>query len=91
MMINPYYCVNENLKIGFKINLESHNINHANSILTITPIFTEFGIEFRYINKIIKDLFVIYARLKNHIKLNITLYFQRPFIKLMKKIKETMK
>ena len=30
-MINPYYFLDENLKIGFKINLESHNINHANS------------------------------------------------------------
>ena len=28
-MINPYYFLDENLKIGFKINLESHNIIHA--------------------------------------------------------------
>ena len=46
-MINPYYFIDENLKIGFKINLESHNISQANSILTITPNFPEFGIEFR--------------------------------------------
>ena len=63
MMINPYYVIDENLKIGFKINLESHNISHANSILTITPNFPECGIEFRYFNKIIKELSVIYARL----------------------------
>ena len=31
-MINPHYFIDENLKIGFKINLESHNISHANSI-----------------------------------------------------------
>ena len=54
MMINPYYFIDENLKNGSKINLESHNISHANSILTITPNFPEFGIEFRYINKIIR-------------------------------------
>ena len=65
MMINPYYFVDENLKNGFKISLESHNISHANSILTITRNFPEFGIEFRYINKIIKELSVIYARLIN--------------------------
>ena len=65
MMINPYYFIDENLKNGFKINLESHNINHASSILTITPNFQEFGIEYRYINKIIKKLSVIYARLIN--------------------------
>ena len=26
-MINPYYFIDENLKFGFKINLESHNVN----------------------------------------------------------------
>ena len=31
-MINPYFFTDENLKIGFKINLESHNVNHANSL-----------------------------------------------------------
>ena len=54
MLINPYYFIDENLKNGFKINLESHNINLANSILTNTPIFQEFGIEFLYIDKIIR-------------------------------------
>ena len=67
-MINPYYFIDENLKIGFKINLEIHNINHVSSILTITPNFLEFGIEFRYINKIIKELSVIYTRLINQYK-----------------------
>ena len=61
MINNPYYLIDENLKKGFKINLESHNISHANSILTITPNVPEFGTEFRYINKIIKELSVIYA------------------------------
>ena len=68
IMINPYYFNDENLKIGFKINLESHNFSHANSILTITPNFPDFGIEFRYINKIVKELSVIYARLINQYK-----------------------
>ena len=61
IMINPYYFIDENMKNGFKINLESHNTSHANSILTITPKFPEFGIEYRYINKIIKEFSVIYA------------------------------
>ena len=64
-MINPYYFIDNNLKVGFKINLDSHHINHANSKLTIIPIHPEFGIEFRYINKIRKELSVIYARLIN--------------------------
>ena len=65
IMINPYYFIDKNLKIGFKINLESHNFSHANSILSITPNFQAFGIEFRYFNKIVKELSVIYARLIN--------------------------
>ena len=68
MMISPYYFIDENLKIGSKINLESHNISHAISILTITPNFPEFGGEFRYINKIVKELSIIYARLINQYK-----------------------
>ena len=31
-MIIRFYFIDENLKIGFKINLESHNINYANSL-----------------------------------------------------------
>ena len=68
MMINPYYFIDEKLKIGFKINLESRNINHANSILTVTPNFPDFGTGFRYINKSMKELSVIYARLINQHK-----------------------
>ena len=51
MLVNPYYFNDENLKIGFNINLESLNFSHANSILTNTPTFPEFGIEFRFIKK----------------------------------------
>ena len=71
-MINPYKLIDENLKIGFKINLESHNINLANSILTIIPVYTDLGIETRYNNKILKEMATVYARLidqykfKNH-------------------------
>ena len=78
-MINPYYFIDENLKIGFKINLESHNINHANSILTITPIFPEFGIEFKYIIKIIKELSVFYAGLINQYKFKYHILFSASF------------
>ena len=52
----------------FKINLDSHHNNQANSKLTITPNYPEFGIEVLFINKIIKQLSVIYARLKNQYK-----------------------
>ena len=64
-MINPYYFSDENLKIGFKINLESHKINHAISLLNIFPKFSDIGIKTRYINKILKEMATIYARLIN--------------------------
>ena len=67
-MINSYFFTDSILKVGFKINLDSHHINHAKSNLTILPDYPEFGIEFRYINKTIKELSVIYARLKNQYK-----------------------
>ena len=64
-IINPDSFTDRNLRAGFKINLQNHHINHAKSKLTITPNYPEFGIEVRYIKKIIKDLSAIYARLKN--------------------------
>ena len=64
-MINPYYINDRALRIGFKINLDSHHINHANSKLIVSPIYPEFGLEIRYINKIMKELSIIYARLIN--------------------------
>ena len=82
MMINPYYFIDENLKNGSKINLESHNISHASSILTITPNFPEFGIKIRYINKIKKELSVIYARLKNQYKFKYHTLFSASFRKI---------
>ena len=82
MMINPYYFIDENLKNGFKINLESHNISHANSILTITCKYPDIGIEYRYINKIIKELSVIYARLKNQYKFKYHTLFSASFHKI---------
>ena len=75
-MINPYYFSNRKLKVGFKINLDSHHINLANSKLTIITNYPEFGIEVRYINKIIKELSVVYARLINQYKFR----YQRVFL-----------
>ena len=48
-MINPYYFTDKILKIGFKINLESQNINHVNSLLNIEHNFPHIGIQTRYI------------------------------------------
>ena len=82
LMINPYYFIDKKLKIGFKINLESHNISHANSILTILPLYPEYGIEFRYINKVVKELSVIYSRLLNQYKFKYHALFSASFYKI---------
>ena len=80
-MINPFYFSDRNLKVGFKINLDSHNLHHANSKLTIIPNYPEFGIEVRYINKIMKELSVIYARLINQYKFKYQTVFSARFDK----------
>ena len=50
-MINPQYFINENLHVVFKINLESHSVSHAKSVLTITLFYPDFGIETIYTKK----------------------------------------
>ena len=45
-MTNPYYFTDRNLRVGFKIILDSHHINQANSKLSITPTYPGVGIEF---------------------------------------------
>ena len=64
-MIIPYYFTDRNLKVGFNFALENHHFNHANSKLIVKPNHPGFGIEVRYIDKIIKELSVIYARIIN--------------------------
>ena len=80
-MFNPYYFTDRNMQVGFKIDLDSHQINHANSKLTIMPKFPEFGIEVQYINKIMKELSVIYASLINHYKFKYQTVFSARFDK----------
>ena len=81
-MINPNYFIGENLKNGFKINLQSHKISHANSILTIIPKYPDSGIDYRYINNIIEELSVIYARLINQYKFKYHTLFSASFYKI---------
>ena len=80
-MINPYYFTDRNLKVVFNITLESHHIIHANSKLIIKPNYPEFGIEVRYINKIMKELSIIYARLINVWKFRYQTVFSARFDK----------
>ena len=82
-MVNPYKFIDENLKIGFKINLESQNITHANTILTIIPVYTGLGIETRYNNKILKEMATVYARLIDQYKFNDHIFFSASCFKII--------
>ena len=69
------------MKVAYKIDLDSHNLHPTSSKLTITPTFPEFGIEFRFIIKIMKELSVIYARLINQYKFRYQTVFSARFDK----------
>ena len=79
-MLNPYYFTERNIRVGFDITLEKHHIDHANSKI-IKPNYTEFGIEIRYFNKIMKDLSVIHAGLINQYKFRYQTEFPAKFDK----------
>ena len=80
-MINPYYLSDRNLQVAYKINLDSHHINHLNSKLTITSILKNTRIEFRFINKIMREMAIIYARLINQYKFRYQTVFSARFDK----------
>ena len=61
-MINPYCFGDRNLIVAYKIKLDSHHINHLSSKVTISSNFENTGIEFRFINKIMREMSIIYAR-----------------------------
>ena len=67
-MSNLNYFTGRSLRVGFNINLDNHHINHARSNLTITQNYPEFGIETRHINKITKEMAIIYGWILYHYK-----------------------
>ena len=81
-MINPYSFTDRKLKTGFKINLDSHSINHANSLITVTPNFSNIVIETRYLKKILKEMATIYARIIKQYKFKYRILFSASFHKI---------
>ena len=67
-MPNLNYFTGRALRVGFIVNLDSHHINHARSNLTINQNYPEFVIETRYINKITKEMAIIYGWILYHYK-----------------------
>ena len=80
-MINPYYFSDRRLVVAYKINLDSHHINHLNSKITISSNFPNTDIEFRFINNIVREMAIIYARLINQYKFKYQVVFLGRFNK----------
>ena len=80
-MLNPNYFTDGALKISFIISLDSHHINHANSKIFVRPNYPEFGIEVRYVNKVMREVSVIYARLIYQFKFKYQTVFSARFVK----------
>ena len=77
----PYYFTDRALQVGLNITRESHHFNQANFKKILKPNYPEFGIENRYITKIIKKLSVTYARLIKQYKLKYRTIFSARFDK----------
>ena len=60
-MINPYYF-SRRFENQYKINLDSHNINHINSKITITNKY-DLPIEMTDVDSILREMSIIYARI----------------------------
>ena len=81
-MISPFYFIDENIKNGFKFNLESHNINHANALLNVVPSFPDIGTQTTYNKKILKEMASIYPRLINQYKFKYHIIISASFYKI---------
>ena len=95
--INPYQFMDENLRIGFKNNLESHNLNHANfySFMQISyPLlqFIQISESKQDFSKKSQEKWLLFT-LDYLINISgiIIYYFQLVFTRIMKKIKEVIK
>ena len=80
-MLNPYYFTGRTLQVGLNKRSHNHYRNHANSKTIVRPNYPAFGIEVRYIDTIMRELSVIYARLINQYKFKNRTVFSARFDK----------
>ena len=66
-MIISYYFTDRALRVGFKITLDSHHINHTK--LTIKQNYLESGVETRYLKKNLKGKGYYLCRINKFIKI----------------------
>lgn len=78
-MINPYYF-SKRYQPQYKIDLDSHHINHTNSKITISSKY-ELEVEISEINSILREMSITYARLINQYKFTNQTVFSTVFDK----------
>ena len=78
-MISPYYF-SRRFENQYKINLDSHNVNHLNSKITITNKY-DFPIEMYDVDSILREMSIIYARLIDQYKFKYQVVFSAEFDK----------
>ena len=78
-MINPYYF-SRRFENQYKINLDSHNINHLNSKITITNKY-DLPIDMYDVDSILREMSIIYARLIDQYKFKYQVVFSAEFDK----------
>ena len=76
-MVNPCYFTNRIIKIAFNNTLNSHHVNHTNAKSTIKLNCSE--IEIIYVNKILKEMAIIYARFINQYKFKYQVVYSSRF------------
>ena len=69
-MINPNYIADRTLQVGFDFPLDGHHYNQANCKLTNKTNIIEIGNEAKCIEKILKEMAIIYVRFRNQYKFN---------------------
>ena len=62
-MIYAYYSTDRVLQVRFSFTLDSHQISHANSELTMRPNYIELGSEAIFIRQVLKEMVTIHGRL----------------------------
>ena len=78
-MISPYYF-SRRFENQYKINLDSHNVNHLNSKITFKNKY-DLPIQMDDVDSILKEMSLIYTRLIDQYKIKFQVVFSAEFDK----------
>ena len=78
---NLYHFTDKTLKVALNITIDNHHSKHANSTMIFTSKFDDIGIDITYINQILVERVIIYAKLINQNKFKYQITFSSVFNK----------